>query len=76
MVCDCAFVRTTEARQGLLGPRIGRVIRRNVADPRVVKYALRNAPETVEPLALVRISGMRWPVALTCAESKEACEHS
>ena len=71
IVCDFAFVRITEARQGLPGPRIWLVIRRNVADPRVVKYYFSNAPETVEPLALVRISGMRWPVELTFAESKE-----
>ena len=71
IVCDFAFVRITEARQGLPGPRLWLVIRRNVADPRVVKYYFSNAPETVERLELVRISGMRWPVELTFAESKE-----
>ena len=71
IVCDFAFVRITEARQGLPGPRLWLVIRRNVADPSVVKYYFSNAPETVEPLELVRISGMRWPVELTFAESKE-----
>lgn len=71
IVCDFAFVRITEARQGLPGPRIWLVIRRNVADPQVVKFYFSNAPEAVEPLELVRISGMRWPVELTFAESKE-----
>jgi SRSO17 transposase len=71
IVCDFAFVRVTEARQGLPGPRVWLVIRRNVADPRVVKFYFSNAPETVERLELVRISGMRWPVELTFAESKE-----
>ena len=42
-----------------------------MADPRVVKFYFSNAPEAVEPLELVRISGMRWPVELTFAESKE-----
>lgn len=71
IVCDFAFVRVTEARQGLPGPRIWLVIRRNVADPRVVKFYFSNAPEAVDPLELVRISGMRWPVELSFAESKE-----
>jgi SRSO17 transposase len=71
IVCDFAFVRVTEARQGVPGPRIWLVIRRNVADPGVVKFAFSNALETVEPVELVRISGMRWPVELSFAESKE-----
>lgn len=71
IVCDFAFVRVTEARQGLPGPRIWLVMRRNVADPSVVKFYFSNAPEAVEPMELVRISGMRWPVELTFAESKE-----
>src|SRR5215213_6703079 len=33
IVCDFAFVRVTEARAGLPGPRVWLVIRRNVADP-------------------------------------------
>src|SRR5437762_3227441 len=60
IVCDFAFVRVTEARQGLPGWRIWLVIRRNVADPQVVKFYFSNAPETVDPVELVRISGMRW----------------
>ena len=71
-MCDFAFVRVTEARQGLPGPRIWLVIRRTVADPRVVTFYFSTAPEAVEPLALVRISGMRWPVEWSFAESKEA----
>ena len=71
IVCDFAFVRVTEARQGLPGPRVWLVIRRNVDDPSVVKYYYSNAPETVDVLELVRISGMRWPVELSFAESKE-----
>ena len=71
IVCDFAFVRITEARQGLPGPRLWLVIRRNVADPSVVKFYFSNAPETIELLELVRISGMRWPVELTFEESKD-----
>jgi SRSO17 transposase len=70
IVCDFAFVRVTEARQGLPGPRVWLVLRRNVADPSVVKFCFSNAPETIASLELVRISGMRWPVELTFTEGK------
>jgi SRSO17 transposase len=71
IVCDFAFVRISEARQGLPGPRVWLVIRRNVADPSEVKFYFSNAPETIESLELVRMSGMRWPVELTFEEGKE-----
>jgi SRSO17 transposase len=71
IVCDFAFVRLTEARQGLPGPRLWLVIRRNVADPEVVKFSFSNAPETIAALELVRMSGMRWPVELTFEEGKD-----
>ena len=71
IVCDFAFVRITEARQGRPGPRLWLVIRRNVADPSVVKFYFSNAPETIAALELVRISGMRWPVELTFEEGKD-----
>lgn len=71
IVCDFAFVRVSEARQGLPGARVWLVIRRNVADPSVVKFSFSNAPETIEPLELVRMSGMRWPVELTFEEGKD-----
>jgi SRSO17 transposase len=70
IVCDFAFVRVSEARQGLPGPRLWLVIRRNVADPSEVKFYFSNAPETIEQLELVRMSGMRWPVELSFEESK------
>jgi SRSO17 transposase len=71
IVCDFAFVRITEARQGLPGPRLWLVLRRNLADPRVVKYYISNAPAAIEPLELVRMSGMRWPVELAFEEAKD-----
>ena len=71
IVCDFAFVRITEARQGLPGPRLWLVLRRNVADPRVVKYYLSNAPAAIESVELVRMSGMRWPVELSFEEAKD-----
>jgi SRSO17 transposase len=70
IVCEFAFVRVTECRQGLPASRLWLVIRRNLADPTEVKFYLSNAPETIDSLTLVRMSGMRWPVELSFAEGK------
>jgi SRSO17 transposase len=70
IVCDFAFVRVTECREGLPGPRLWLIIRRNVANPSEVKFYFSNAPEAIESLELVRMSGMRWPVELTFEEGK------
>lgn len=71
IVCDLAFVRITEARDGLPGPRQWLIIRRNVDDPAVVKYYLSNAPETLETAHLARLCGMRWPIELTFEVGKD-----
>ena len=71
IVCDLAFLRVNEARDGLPGPRQWLVIRRNVDDPTVVKYYLSNAPETIEPAHLTRMCGMRWPIELTFEVGKD-----
>jgi len=71
IVCDFAFVRVTEARAGLPGPRVWLVIRRNVDDPSVVKFYLCNAPEEIDTGRLVRMSGMRWPIELTFEVGKD-----
>jgi len=70
IVCDFAFVRVREARGSLPGPRLWLIIRRNVAAPSEVKFYLSNAPEDIEVVRLVRMSGMRWPIELTFEESK------
>jgi SRSO17 transposase len=70
IVCDFAFVRVTEARQGLPGPRLWLIIRRNLADPSEVKFYLSNAPEAIALARLVRMCGMRWPIETTFEESK------
>jgi SRSO17 transposase len=70
IVCDFAFVRVTECRQGLPGARVWLIIRRNVAHPSEVKFYFSNAPEQIAALELVRMSGMRWPVELTFEEGK------
>jgi len=71
IVSDVAIVRVTEARDGLPGPRLWLVIRRNVADPTDVRYYLSNAPETTMETELARLLGMRWPVELTFEQGKQ-----
>ena len=71
IVCDFAFVRVNEARAGLPGVRLWLILRRNVGDPRIVKYYLSNAPATIEPTRLARLSGMRWPIELIFEVGKD-----
>jgi SRSO17 transposase len=70
-VCDVAMVRVTEAREGLPGPRLWLIIRRNVADPTDVRYYLSNASDTTAEAELARMLGMRWPVELTFEQGKQ-----
>jgi SRSO17 transposase len=71
LVSDVAMVRVTEARDGLPGPRLWLVIRRNVANPSDVRFYLSNAPETTTEAELARLLGMRWPVELTFEQGKQ-----
>ena len=71
LVCDVVMVRVNEAREGLPGPRLWLVIRRNVADPTDVRYYLSNAPEETTEAELARMLGMRWPVELTFEQGKQ-----
>jgi SRSO17 transposase len=64
LVCDFACLRVVEVRDGLPGPQSWLIIRRNIEDPSEIKYYLSNAPAEIDPLELVRISGMRWPVEI------------
>jgi SRSO17 transposase len=71
LVCDVVMVMVTEARDGLPGPRLWLVIRRNVAEPTDVRYYLSNAPEETTEAELARMLGMRWPVELTFEQGKQ-----
>ena len=68
LVCDFACLRIVEARKGLPGPESWLIMRRNLDDPTEIKYYLSNAPADIDPLELVRVSGMRWPIE-TCFEN-------
>jgi SRSO17 transposase len=62
LVCDFAILRVVEVREGLPGPDSWLITRRNIDDPTEIKFYFSNAPADIDLLALVRISGMRWPV--------------
>jgi SRSO17 transposase len=64
LVCDFACVRIFEVRDGLPGQELWLVLRRNLEDPTEIKYYFSNAPADLDPLELVRLSGMRWPVEI------------
>jgi SRSO17 transposase len=72
IVCDFAFLRVTESRQGLPGPEVWLVIRRNVAEPSELKFYLCNAPADIALSELVRLSGLRWPIEMSFEEGKGA----
>jgi SRSO17 transposase len=72
LVCDFAFLRVVEARNGLPGPELWLVIRRNLADPTVLKFYFSNAPAQTPPAEFVRLSGLRWPIETVFEESKGA----
>ena len=70
IICDFATVRVTVVREGLPEATVWLVVRRNVEDPSEVKFYLSNAPETTALCVLVRMSGVRWAVESSFAESK------
>lgn len=64
LVCDFICLRVIEVRDSLPGQELWLVMRRNLDDPTEIKYYFSNAPVTIDPPELVRISGMRWPVEI------------
>jgi SRSO17 transposase len=70
LVCDFAFLRVIEARRTLPGLELWLVIRRNVADPTIVKFYFSNAPAHTPLTEFVRLSGLRWPIETVFEESK------
>jgi SRSO17 transposase len=70
IVCDFAFVRVIEARNGLPGPEVWLILRRNLENPTELKFYFSNAPIDTSLLELVRLSGMRWPIETIFEEAK------
>ena len=71
IVCDFAFLRVVEARDGLPGPDLWLVIRRHLDDPSLVRFYFSNAPATTPLTQFVRLSGLRWPIETIFEESKD-----
>lgn len=65
-----AFRRVTRAWRGRPGGPAWAVFRRSTAETKELKMFLSNAPDTCSPKALVRVSGLRWPVETAIEEAK------
>lgn len=61
-----ATLRVSGVREGLPGPEVWLILRRNVETGELKTY-LSNAPQALPLMTLVRMSGMRWPIE-TCFE--------
>jgi len=70
IVCDFAFLRVTESRNGLPALPLWLIIRRNLDDPSEIKYFFSNAPVSIPLTELVRVCGMRWPIETIFEEAK------
>jgi SRSO17 transposase len=66
LVADFGAVRMIAVREGLPGPEVWVVLRRNPLTGGLKTY-LSNAPAETPLAELVRVSGMRWPIE-TCFE--------
>jgi SRSO17 transposase len=63
LVAHCAALRVIAMREGLPGPEVWLVRRRNLATDEL-KTSLGNAPADIPLATLVRLSGMRWPIEI------------
>ncbi len=73
LVAEFVTVRAVQGRDGLPGPEGWLVVRRTLPPPDeapVYKYYLSNAPAEQPPAALVRVSGLRWPIEACFTEGK------
>ena len=66
LVAQFAALRVIAMREGLPGPEVWLVLRRNLVTGELKAY-LCNAPADTPLALLVRLSGMRWPIE-TCFE--------
>ena len=70
IVADFATRRVIGVREGLPGPEVWLVLRRN-GETGELKTYLSNAPATTSPTRLVWVSGMRWPLETCFEEGKQ-----
>jgi SRSO17 transposase len=70
LVARFAALRVIAVREGLPGPEVWLVLRRNVLTGELKTY-LCNAPAATPLAPLVRLSGMRWPIETCFEEGKQ-----
>jgi SRSO17 transposase len=70
IIADFAVLRVVAVRDSLPGPQVWLVLRRHVETGELKTY-LSNAPAQITFQALVRLSGMRWPIETCFEESKQ-----
>ena len=70
MVADFWAMRAVAVRDGLPGPEVWLVLRRQVETGERKTYVC-NAPVTASLQTLARLSGMRWPIETCFEESKQ-----
>ena len=63
LVARFATLRVIAMREGLPGPAVWLVLRRNLVTDELKTY-LCNAPADTPLATLVRLSGMRWPIEI------------
>ncbi len=61
----------TTIRDGLPGPRIWVIFRRQVCPTPELKFHLSNAPASCSHAELIRVCGLRWPVETTLDEGND-----
>jgi len=71
IIADFAFMHMTTVRDGLPGPRVWVIFRRQVCPAPDLKFYLSNAPSSCSHAELIRICGLRWPVETTLEEGKD-----
>lgn len=70
LVADFAVSRVVAVRNGLPGPEVWLVLRRNLETGELKTYVC-NAPMATSLKTLVRLSGMRWPIETCFEEGKQ-----
>jgi SRSO17 transposase len=70
LIADFAALRIVTVRDGLPGPEVWLVLRRNIESGELKTY-LSNAPADTPLLTLVRLSGMRWPIETGFEDGKQ-----
>ena len=69
-MADCAAVRVIAMREGLPGPEMWLVLRRNAQTGEWKTY-VSHAPADTALTTLGRVSGLRWPIETCCEDSQQ-----